>query len=328
MSGRVGAVRELPERTMRRGLLWLSRRRSLGRIAIRMPVARGMIARFVSGETLAEALPALERVQASGKRTTVDVLGEAVATAAAADAAAERYLELLDALAAHGLDGNVSLKLSQMGLSVDPDRCRANVERVFGRAAARGAFVRIDMEDHTTVDATLRLWRDLRSVNPASGVVLQSALLRSPADIERLIGERARIRLCKGAYREPSGVAHQDKAAVDRAYATLMDRLLRDGEYPAFATHDERLLRRAIAVAERDGIGRDRFEFQMLYGVRRDLQDWLVREGWTVRVYVPFGREWYPYFMRRLAERPANVAFILRSVLREGRGGVEGRGAN
>jgi proline dehydrogenase len=176
------------------------------------------------------------------------------------------------------------------------------------------------MEDHTTVDATLALWRDLRAVLPASGVVIQSALLRSPGDVEALIAERGRVRLCKGAYREPPAVAHQDKAAVDRAYAALMDRLLGEGEYPAFATHDERLIRRAIAVAERDHIGRDRFEFQMLYGVRRDLQDWLVREGWTVRVYVPYGREWYPYFMRRLAERPANVAFILRSVLREGRG--------
>jgi proline dehydrogenase len=280
-----------------------------------------MVRRFVSGETLADALPALERVRAAGKRTTVDVLGESVTTVAAADAAADRYLELLDALAARGLDGNVSLKLSQMGLSVDRDRCRANVERIFRRAAANSAFVRIDMEDHTTVDATLDLWRDLRSVNPASGVVIQSALLRSPGDIETLIAARGRVRLCKGAYREPPSVAHQDKAAVDRAYATLMDRLLHDGEYPALATHDERLIRRAIAVAERDRIDRDRFEFQMLYGVRRDLQDWLGRDGWTVRLYVPFGREWYPYFMRRLAERPANVAFILRSVLREGRGG-------
>ena len=234
---------------MRRGLLWLSRRRSFGRLATRLPVARGMVARFVSGETLAEALPALERVRAAGKRTTVDVLGESVTTADAADAAADRYLELLDALDGRGLDGNVSLKLSQMGLAVDPTVCHANVARIFRRAAERGAFVRIDMEDHTTVDATLRLWRELRTINPASGVVIQSALLRSPADIEALIAERGRVRLCKGAYREPHSVAHQDKAAVDRAYAALMDRLLHDGEYPAFATHDERLIRRAIAVA-------------------------------------------------------------------------------
>jgi proline dehydrogenase len=274
----------------------------------------------VSGETLEEALPTLDRIQAGGLATTVDVLGESVDTVEAASAAADRYLVLLAAIAERGPDPNVSLKLTQMGLDVDPDVCRANVERIFRRAAELGAFVRIDMEDHRKTDATLGLWRDLRSINPSSGVVIQSALRRSAADVDRLIGEGARVRLCKGAYKEPAAVAFQEKAEVDRSYVELMDRLLIEGVYPAIATHDPRIIRRAIALAEREAIGPERFEFQMLYGVRRDLQERLVADGWTVRVYVPFGQEWYPYFMRRLAERPANVAFLLRSVLREGRG--------
>jgi proline dehydrogenase len=315
----------LAERGMRSTLLSLSRRRSLGRLATRLPITRGMVRRFVSGETLEEALPALERIAAGGLATTVDVLGESVDSAEAADAAADRYLVLLEAIAERGLDPNVSLKLTQMGLDVDPAVCRANVARIFRRAAELGAFVRIDMEDHTRTDATLALWHDLRALNPASGVVIQSALRRSADDVDRLIGEGVRIRLCKGAYKEPAAVAFQEKAEVDRAYVELMDRLLVEGSYPAFATHDPRIIRRAIALAGREGIGPERFEFQMLYGVRRDLQDRLVADGWTVRVYVPFGREWYPYFMRRLAERPANVAFLLRSVLREGRSEETGR---
>ena len=311
----------LAERGTRSALLTLSRRRSLGRLATRLPVTREMVRRFVSGETLEEALAALDRIRASGLATTVDVLGESVDSVEAATAAADRYLVLLSAIAERGPDPNVSLKLTQMGLDVDPAVCRANVERIFRRAAELGAFVRIDMEDHTKTDATLGLWRDLRSVNPASGVVIQSALRRSATDVDRLIGEGARVRLCKGAYKEPAAVAFQEKAEVDRSYVELMDRLLVEGVYPAIATHDPRIIRRAIALAEREAIDPDRFEFQMLYGVRRDLQERLVAGGWTVRVYVPFGQEWYPYFMRRLAERPANVAFLLRSVLREGRGG-------
>ena len=316
-------LRAAPERAMRSSLLWLSRRRSLGRLATRLPVTRSMVARFVAGETLAEALGALERLRAQGLRTTVDILGEAVASEAAATAAADAYLETIDALAARGLDRNVSVKLSQMGLGLSDDLCRANVGRIVDRAAEHDTFVRIDMEDHTTTDATLALWRALRPRNAGrgdSGVVIQAALKRSPADVEALIAEGARIRLCKGAYVEPASVAHPAKADVDAAYATLMERLLREAPFPALATHDERLIARAIELARDAGIGPDRFEFQMLYGVRRDLQERLVRAGFGVRVYVPFGREWYPYFMRRLAERPANVAFILRSLLREGRG--------
>jgi len=176
------------------------------------------------------------------------------------------------------------------------------------------------MEDHSRTEVTLDMWRTVRPLNRASGdtgVVIQAALRRSPTDLEAIIVEQGRVRLCKGAYKEPASVAYVEKADVDRAYAGLMERLLREGAFPAIATHDEQLIRRAIRFAREAGIVRDRFEFQMLYGVRRDLQDQLSRAGYGVRVYVPFGTEWYPYFMRRLAERPANVAFVLRSVLRE-----------
>jgi proline dehydrogenase len=307
---------------MRTFFLWLSRRRSIGRLATRLPVTRSMVARFVAGEDLDHTLVALRTLHAAGFRTTVDVLGEAVTSAEAARAAADEYLATLDALASHGLDRNVSVKLSQMGLGLDEAICRENLTRILTRAAETDAFVRFDMEDHTTTDATLALWRDLRSINAGrgdSGVVIQAALRRSPDDVEALIGERARIRLCKGAYVEPAAVAHPDKADVDDAYARLMERLLGSGAFPGIATHDERLIARAVAFVRDRGIAPDAFEFQMLYGVRRDLQERLLKAGFGVRVYVPFGTQWYPYFMRRLAERPSNVAFVLRSVLRERR---------
>ncbi len=320
------AVSDIAERAMRSTLLNLAHRRSLGRLATRVPITRPMVGRFVSGETLDEALAALERLREQGMRTTVDVLGESVTRPEEARAAVGRYLETLDALAGRGLDRNVSLKLSQMGLDVDPGLARESVGAIVARAVETGAFVRIDMEDHTTTDATLALWREVRPSGWADGgadvgVVIQSALRRSAEDVEAMIEAGGRVRLCKGAYMEPASVAFQDKAEVDEAYERLMLRLLRAGRYPAIATHDVRLIRRAIEVAKAEGIARDAFEFQMLYGVRRDLQEQLVRAGWTVRVYVPYGGQWYPYFMRRLAERPANVSFVLRNLWRErGRG--------
>ncbi|MCU0483068.1 MAG: proline dehydrogenase family protein [Chloroflexi bacterium] len=323
MSLRASAA-DLGERGLRAGLTWLSQRRSLGRLATRLPVTRPMVARFIVGETLDEALVALERLRTAGYATTVDVLGESITAADLAAAAGDRYVATLRALAEHDLDRNVSLKLTQVGLDIDPDLCRATVERVFRAAAEVGAFVRIDMEDHTRTDRTLELWRAARPANPSSGVVIQAALRRSAADLERLIAEGAPVRLCKGAYNEPAAVAFRDKAAVDRAYVELGTRLLREGipagARPAFATHDARIIEHLVGVAEAGGIAPDAYEFQMLNGVRRDLQAALLRRGFGVRVYVPYGTEWYPYFMRRLAERPANVAFMLRSLLKEGRG--------
>jgi proline dehydrogenase len=311
------------ERVMRAVLLWLSRRRFIGRFARWMPLSRPIVARFVAGETLESALPALDRLRAAGFRTSVDVLGEAVTSEAAARAAAAAYVAAIPQLEAQGLDVNVSIKLSQMGLGLGPDVVRENVARVLTAAAAAGGFVRIDMEDHSTTDATLAIWRELRPLMAGSGdvgVVLQSALRRTPRDAEDLIAAGARIRLCKGAYREPSTVAYPDKSDVDAAYVAVMKRLLDDGTFPAIATHDDRIVDEAIAYARERGIGPERFEFQMLFGVRRDLQERLVRDGWGVRVYVPTGSQWYPYFMRRLAERPANVVFLAVSVVRERRG--------
>lgn len=322
------AVSEMAESAMRSTLLALSHRQALGRLATRVPITRPMVRRFVAGETLDEVLPAIERLHASGMRTTVDVLGESVSAEAAARAAAGRYLETLDALAAHHLDLNVSLKPSQMGLGISRELARDNIAAIVARATELGAFVRIDMEGHASTDATLGLWQEVRppgacgtgadaSSGADVGIVIQAALRRSTEDVEAIIAAAGRVRLCKGAYKEPTGVAFQDKSEVDDAYETLMLRLLRAGCYPAIATHDVRLIKRAIEVATDEGIAPDTFEFQMLYGVRRDLQEQLVSAGWTVRVYVPYGGQWYPYFMRRLAERPANVSFIIRSIWRE-----------
>ena len=310
------------ERVMRAVLLWLSRRRFIGRFAKWMPLSRPIVARFVAGETLEAALPSLQRLRDAGFRTTVDILGEAVSSEAAARAAADGYVEAIPVLEAHGLEVNVSIKLSQMGLGLSPELVRENVARILTAASAAHGFVRIDMEDHSTTDATLAVWRDLRPVMAGSGdvgVVLQSALRRTPADAEELISARGRVRLCKGAYREPATVAYPVKSDVDAAYVTVMKRLLDAGTYPGIATHDDRIADQAIAYAREHGIGPDRFEFQMLFGVRRDLQERLLRDGWTVRIYVPLGSQWYPYFMRRLAERPANVIFLATSVWREGR---------
>ena len=318
------SLAELPARSSRNLFLWASRRRWLARLATGFPLTRPMVRRFVAGERLDDALAALERLRQRGMRWTVDVLGESVSSVETAVAAADSYLQTLDALAARGLEANVSLKPTQMGLDIDPALCRRNIARVVDRAAEIGAFVRVDMEDHTKTDATLEIVRGLHEGYPDIGAVIQSYLRRSADDVEQLIAERIRVRLCKGAYDEPASVAFTSRAEVDESFVRLMERLLLDGRYPALATHDEQLIVRAIDFAETNGIAADRFEFQMLYGVRRDLQDWLVEQGWTVRVYVPYGAQWYPYFMRRLAERPANVLFVLRTLLSEGRGGQQG----
>ena len=312
-------LHDAPERALRSLFMGLSHRRSLGRLATRVPITRPMVGRFVAGETLPEVLEALERLREGGYETTGDVLGESVSSAEACTAAAGRYEETLAALAGRGLERNVSLKLTQMGLDISEQICRDTVARVMAAAVELGAFVRIDMEDHTKTDRTLRLWRELRSVNPETGVVIQAALRRSEADVEALIAEGARVRLCKGAYNEPATVAFRERDAVDAAYESLAHSLMRDGTHPALATHDGRLIGRLLRFADAEGIAPDRYEFQMLYGVRRDLQAELLRRGQRVRVYVPYGTEWYPYFMRRLAEKPANVAFLLRSLLKEGR---------
>jgi proline dehydrogenase len=307
----------LPEQALRSVLLSLSHRRWLGRMATSVPVTRPMVGRFVAGQSLDEALDAVAGLRDRGFATTLDVLGESVDSPAAARAAAARYVETLDAIADRGLERNVSLKLTQMGLDVDRALVLETVGSIVRRAEELGAFVRIDMEQHTKTDATLGVMREMRKLHPDTGIVIQAALRRSEADVEALIEEGTSVRLCKGAYKEPASVAFTDRADVDESYARLMERLLVAGTRPALATHDPRLIGRAVAIAKREGIARDAFEFQMLYGVRRDLQDRLIAAGYRVRVYVPYGAQWYPYFMRRLAERPQNVAFLVRSVAKD-----------
>jgi proline dehydrogenase len=314
---------EVAERAMRSTLLTLSHRKSLGDLATRVPVTRPMVRRFICGESFEEALPAIRALHEQRMGTTVDVLGESVTHEADARAAAARYPGLLDSLVAEGLDRNVSLKPTQMGLGIGKELAKETIGSIVAKAVEVDAFVRIDMEDHTTIDDTLEVWRAIRPAGAGDldkgdvGIVLQAAIKRAEVDVEQIIAERGRVRLCKGAYKEPASVAYQEKADVDAAYERLMLKLMREGNYPGLATHDARLIKRAVEVAKAEGIARDRFEFQMLYGIRRDVQEELAGAGYRVRVYVPFGSQWYPYFMRRLAERPANVSFILRSLWRE-----------
>ena len=303
--------------------LALSHRRSLQRFALRNPVLRRAALRFVAGERLEDAVAVIRRLNRAGLLATLDFLGEHTATRDGAAAGAESYLVILDELRRSGVDSNLSLKLSQLGLDVDEALCEALLRRVL--AGAGTMFVRIDMESSQYTDRTLRLVEGLWAGGIRGvGVVIQSYLRRSEADVERMIALGIRVRLVKGAYAEPPSVAFPRKQDVDLNFERLAERLLRRGTYPAIATHDERLIDAAKHAAAAGGIAPDRFEFQMLYGIRRDLQARLRREGYGVRVYVPFGEEWYPYFMRRLAERPANVIFVLRSVLREHGAGGEG----
>jgi proline dehydrogenase len=274
----------------------------------------------VAGETLDTAAQAVRELNAARISASLDLLGESVTNEAEARAAADTAIQILERIAADRLDANVSMKLTQLGLDLDPGACAANARRVLERARSLDIFVRIDMESSAYTQRTLDLVeKELFPAFPKHvGIVVQSYLYRTTEDVLRLIGLGMRVRLCKGAYKEPPAVAFPAKADVDRAYAELMEKLLENATYPAIATHDEALISRARRFVESRGIARDRFEFQMLYGVRRDLQEQLVRAGYRMRVYVPFGTQWYPYLMRRLAERPANIAFILGNVVKEG----------
>jgi proline dehydrogenase len=272
--------------------------------------------RFIAGETIDEAIAAARAVEARGFLQTLDYLGESVTSLAAADAATREYLRIIDAVVASGIGRNLSLKLTQLGLDVDRASAIDNLRKIFDRA--EGFFVRIDMESSAYTDVTLEIFETLWNHGYRSmGVVLQSELHRSEQDARRVIALGARVRLVKGAYREPKSIAYQKKADVDAAYVRLLKLLLSEGHYPAIATHDPGMIAIAREYATQHRIGSDRFEFQMLYGIRRDLQQALIADGYRVRVYIPFGREWFPYFMRRLGERPANVGFVLRGVLRD-----------
>ena len=304
-------------RFLRFFFLWLSHRRWIAWLALRLPVLRRLPYRFVAGTTLDQAVDAVRRLNAEGAMATLDVLGESVTDRGTALRAADDYVATIERIATEGLDANVSLKLTQMGLDVSEQLCLEAVRRVADAGRRRGIFVRIDMESHAYVDRTLEIARRLRAEGHDVGVVIQSYLRRSAADVEALAAERVRVRVCKGAYAEPPDVAFPDRADIDASFVALCRRLLDADAYPAIATHDPAMIDAVNAYVAERGIGLDRFEFQMLYGIRRDLQRQLIARGHRVRIYVPFGTEWFPYFMRRLAERPANVLFVLRSLVGE-----------
>jgi proline dehydrogenase len=306
---------------MRAFFLWMSHSKFFRRLITGFLFARRAARRFVAGETIDDAIAAIRALNAGGILATVDHLGENVETEADARRATEDYLAVLDRIGIECVKSHGSIKLTQLGLDIGVDFCRDNVARILRRAKEIGTFIRIDMESSEYTARTLDVYRSLRREYENLGIVIQSYLYRSQDDVAALCREGANVRLCKGAYKEPPDKAFPHKADVDASYVALAHMLLSDGAraqgtYTAIATHDPKMIEAAKAHIAEHCVPRDRFEFQMLYGIRRDLQQQLVREGFTVRVYVPYGAEWYPYFMRRLGERPANVWFVLRNLIR------------
>ena len=308
---------------LRSTFLYLSDQPQIFQFVRKNGLAQKFARRFVAGETLEDALDAVRGLNAQGITASLDLLGESVKNDAEARQCARDYLHILDRIHERKLNANVSVKLTAMGLDISEDLCVANLHDVLGRARDYRTFVRLDMEASEYTERTLRIFEDrlYPSYPEYVGIVLQSYLYRTKEDVERAIQLRCRVRLCKGAYKEPATVAYPEKKDVDDNYIVCMERLLTDGNYPGLATHDVDIINHAKRFVKEKGITSDRFEFQMLYGVRRDLQTALVKEGFGMRVYVPFGTQWYPYLMRRLAERPANVAFITGNVIREMVGG-------
>ncbi len=302
---------------LREGLIYLSHSRPAKAVVTRTPL-RGMSRRFVPGESVDDLVEAVKKANAEGLSATGNFLGESVHDEANARLAADVYLEILDRIAAEGLDCNVSMKFTALGQDISEAFLAENLGRVLDQAQAQDNFLRFDMESseytQRTLDAFEKLWAEGRR---NIGVVLQSYLKRTMGDVARMNELGARVRLCKGAYDEPASVAFRDRAEVDRSYVDLMKALLADGNFPGIATHDPKMIDATIDFHQKEGIAKDTFEFQMLHGVRRDLQKQLVADGYGMRVYVPFGSHWYPYLMRRLAERPANVLFMVGSVVKE-----------
>ena len=304
---------------LRSAFIALSKNRAMRRFSESSSVGRRLSSRFVAGLELEDALRVAEAVNKQGMSVTLDSLGESVSTEIEAHKAAEIYHQLLDQIAARKLNANISVKLTQMGLELSPELAGGIAESLARHASATHNFLRIDMEDSSLTQTTLDIVRRIHALpelRGAIGIVIQAYLYRSQADIEQLIAEGIRVRLCKGAYKEPAEVAFPSKADVDKNYVLLSGMLLDSPIYHGLATHDEAMITAAKKFATEHGIAPSRFEFQMLYGVRRDLQRKLIQEGYNVRVYIPFGREWYTYFMRRLAERPANVLFLAKNFFR------------
>lgn len=301
---------------MKSALLYLSRSERFKDFLTRFKSFNKVTSRFVAGEKLEDAVAAIGQLNARGISASFDHLGESITSEAETRREVDEYVRVLDAIAANKLDSNVSVKLTQLGLDVSVDLCYANTRAIVEAARRHNNFVRIDMEDSSKTDRTFEVFRRLRSEFDNVGIVIQAYLYRSEQDVEDMLSLGARIRLCKGAYKEPASVAFPNKADVDRNFIKLARRLLTSGIYHGIATHDEKIIAAAREFAIQQDIGPEKFEFQMLYGIRRDLQERLVRDGYRLRVYVPYGRYWYPYFMRRLAERPANLWFIFRNLIR------------
>lgn len=303
---------------LRDALIMLSQSTTARSFVRNAPGARTMARRFVAGETVEDGINACRELNRLGMSVTLDYLGESVNNRDEARHAADVYIQTIDRLATEKINGNVSLKLTQMGQDIDELFLRENIGRVLDRAKQHDMFVRFDMEGSEYTEKTLRFFRSLWGEGYRNiGVVIQSYLRRSTGDIEQLNADKVRVRLCKGAYKEPESVAYQDKREVDASFVRLMQMLLEHGNYPGIATHDEAMIQATRQFAKQRDIDSARYEFQMLYGVRRDLQQMLVNNGYRMRVYVPFGEAWYPYLMRRMAERPANMFFIVNAVMRE-----------
>ena len=299
----------------------LSESRSLRAAAERSAIGQRVSSRFVAGTQVEDALRATQAVNQLGSSVSIDNLGENVTNADEARASAQLYHQLLDEIAARNLNANISLKLTHMGLDVDEELARVLVSGLVSKAASTipHNFVRVDMEGSPYTQRTLDFVHELHRMpgnQGTVGAVIQAYMRRAESDIANLLAEGIRVRLCKGAYKEPGEIAFQKKSEVDANYVKLMKVLMKSGIYHGLATHDERIIKEAKAFATRENIPHEAFEFQMLYGIRRDLQRSLVKQGWRMRVYIPFGTEWYPYLMRRLAERPANVMFIAKNLFR------------
>jgi proline dehydrogenase len=298
---------------MRSFLLYLSESKRLAPFIIHNGVSRRVARRFVAGETLDDAIAAARRVNSAGQSASLDLLGENVIDEAGARRVAEGYLATFDRIAREKLDANVSLKLTQLGLDLSEELCTELVEKIVAHATSVGNFVRIDMEGSAYTQRTVEITKRVRAKYSGTGTVMQSYLYRAEKDIENLLQVGCRVRLCKGAYSEPPEVAFAKKGDVDANYVKLMKILLASGIYHGIATHDPTMIQATKDFVREQNIGRDKFEFQMLYGIRTDLQKKLVRDGYLLRIYIPYGTDWFPYFMRRLAERPANLMFFLRS---------------
>ena len=295
--------------------LYLSQQPNAKRLLVGFPPTRRLASRFVAGDNLADAASVAARLNEQGLRASLDHLGEHVGSHAEAEVARDAYVEALSEIHQRQLQSGISVKLTQLGLDISEDECAVNLRLVVDYAERARSFVRVDMENSSYTERTLALVSKMRETHRSVGAVVQAYLYRSENDVRQLIARGISVRLCKGAYNEPSGVAFPRKADVDKNYVELMRRLLESGVYHAIATHDSKIIDETCQFASERKLGKDSFEFQMLYGIRADLQQRLARQGYRLRIYVPYGREWFSYFMRRLAERPANVFFVLKGAL-------------